>query len=125
MLFNYEQHVHADPWSRHNHSRSWNGRLFNFMLFNNGLHAAHHENPALHWSELRQLHEVLAPSIDPRLLHHGMTWYFVQQYLVAVFVPRRGTMQVGRPPYDPPDGEPNSAMPSPSLASGVLASRKT
>src|SRR5690606_15922989 len=23
MLFNYEQHVHTDPWSKHDHSRSF------------------------------------------------------------------------------------------------------
>lgn len=35
MLFNYEQHVHADSYSEHNHSRSRNGRTVNFLLFNN------------------------------------------------------------------------------------------
>ncbi len=52
MLFNYDQHVHTDPWSKHNHSRSWDGKLLNFLLFNNGYHLAHHENPATHWSKL-------------------------------------------------------------------------
>src|SRR5882724_1739247 len=27
MFFNYIQHVHTDPWSRHNHSRSFTGVL--------------------------------------------------------------------------------------------------
>ena len=56
MLFNYEQHVHTDPWSKHNHSRSFTSRLTNFFLFNNGLHAAHHENPGTHWSKLWDAH---------------------------------------------------------------------
>jgi fatty acid desaturase len=66
MLFNYEQHVHTDPWSDHDHSRSWDGSIVNFMLFNNGYHAAHHENPGTHWSLLPELHAKLAPKVDPR-----------------------------------------------------------
>jgi fatty acid desaturase len=106
MLFNYEQHVHTDPWSKHNHSRSFDGRLVNFMLFNNGLHAAHHENPGTHWSKLRELHETLAPNIDRQLLHRSMWWYFFQQYVLATFIPSLGTKQVGRPGFDAPDGNP-------------------
>ena len=37
MFFNYIQHVHTDPWSEHNHSRSLVSPLLNFLLFNNGL----------------------------------------------------------------------------------------
>ena len=44
MFFNYIQHVHTDPWSEHNHSRSWVSPLLNYLLFNNGYHSAHHEN---------------------------------------------------------------------------------
>ncbi|WP_425995451.1 fatty acid desaturase family protein, partial [Afipia sp. DC4300-2b1] len=83
MLFNYEQHVHTDPWSDFNHSRNWDGRLLNFLLFNNGLHAAHHETPGTHWSKLRPVHEKLAPYIDPRLIHRSMWGYFFRQYVVA------------------------------------------
>lgn len=104
MLFNYEQHVHADPWSKHSHSRSWDGALTNFFLFNNGYHAAHHENPGTHWSKLRELHEKLAPKIDPRLIEHNMLWYFLRQYVVALFVPRLGSVQVGHAPFEAPDG---------------------
>ena len=43
MFFNYIQHVHTDPWSEHNHSRSWISPVLNFLLFNNGYHSAHHE----------------------------------------------------------------------------------
>jgi beta-carotene hydroxylase len=105
-LFNYEQHVHTDPWSEHNHSRSWQGKFVNFMLFNNGLHAAHHENPGLHWSLLWEPHRKLVPHIDPRLVEGGMWWYFIRQYLLAPFFPRLGSVQVGRAPFDPPDGKP-------------------
>jgi beta-carotene hydroxylase len=108
MLFNYEQHVHADPWSRHNHSRSWQGRVVNFFLFNNGLHAAHHENAGTHWSKLREVHERLVSKIDPRLVEGSMWWYFIKQYLLAPLFPRFGSVQVGRAPFDPPDGQPQN-----------------
>jgi fatty acid desaturase len=104
MLFNYEQHVHTDPFSEHDHSRSWDSRWLNFMLFNNGYHAAHHENPGTHWSKLAELHRELAPKIDPRLVAGSMWWYFAKQYLLAPFFPKLGSVQVGRAPFDAPGG---------------------
>jgi beta-carotene hydroxylase len=104
MLFNYEQHVHTDPWSDHNHSRSFYGKGINFMLFNNGLHAVHHEHPGTHWSKLPELHAEMAPKIDPQLLHYSMWFYFFRQYVLATFIPSLGTKQVGRPGFEPPDG---------------------
>jgi beta-carotene hydroxylase len=105
MLFNYEQHVHADPWSEHSHSRSWEGKATNFFLFNNGLHAAHHENPGTHWSMLQPAHDALRSKIDPRLVEGGMLWYFVRQYLVAPFVPSLGSVQVGHSGAESPVGD--------------------
>jgi beta-carotene hydroxylase len=104
MLFNYVQHVHTDPWSTHNHSRSFTSPLLNFLLFNNGYHTAHHENPGSHWSLLAGLHEQIAPQIEPCLMERSMWWFFVRTYIVALFIPRLGTHQVGRAPFDPPDG---------------------
>ena len=106
MLFNYEQHVHTDPWSEHNHSRSFTSKWLNFMLFNNGYHTAHHEHPGLHWSKLYQAHVELAPHIDPQLMPNSMWFYFFRQYVLATFIPSLGTTQVGRPGFDPPDGKP-------------------
>jgi len=106
MLFNYEQHVHTDPWSKHNHSRSWDGKILNFLLFNNGLHAAHHENPGTHWSKLWDVHRELAPKIDPALIERNLWWYWFRQYALAPLFPSLGTRQVGRAPFDPPDGKP-------------------
>jgi beta-carotene hydroxylase len=102
MLFNYDQHVHTDPWSQ-NHSRSFVGRFVNFMLFNNGLHAAHHENPGEHWSQLRVVHDRIAPNIDPSLLQKSLLVYWVRQYLLTPFFPQLGTRQLGRGPMNPPD----------------------
>jgi fatty acid desaturase len=104
MLFNYEQHVHTDPWSEHNHSRNFYGKVLNFLLFNNGLHTAHHEHPGTHWSKLPEVHAELAPKIDPQLLHYSMWFYFFRQYVLATFIPSLGTKQVGRPGFQPPDG---------------------
>jgi beta-carotene hydroxylase len=106
MLFNYEQHVHTDPWSKHNHSRSWEGKTLNFLLFNNGYHCAHHENPGTHWSKLAAIHQQIAPEIDPRLVvKHNLWWYFAKQYLFAPLFPSLGSVQVGRAPFEPPQGE--------------------
>ena len=66
MFFNYVQHVHTDPWSAHNHSRSFTSMLLNFFLFNNGLHAAHHEQAGAHWSTLRAAHAKIESRDRPR-----------------------------------------------------------
>ncbi len=99
MLFNYEQHVHADAWSDVNHSRSWTG-FVNVLLFNNGYHAAHHEHPGLHWSELPAAHAALAPRIDPALVERSMLVYFLRCYVLAPLTGRPGTTQLGRDPLD-------------------------
>lgn len=101
MLFNYDQHVHADPWSQ-NHSRSFVSPTLNFLLFNNGLHAAHHERPGEHWSRLPELHAKIAPRIDPALIERSLWWYWLRQYALAPFFPRLGTRQIGPGPMNPP-----------------------
>jgi beta-carotene hydroxylase len=98
MLFNYEQHVHAAPYSEHNHSRSWVGRTVNYLLFNNGFHAAHHEHPGAHWSELPAHHAALAPMIAPALIENGLAWYFIKNYVLGPFAPRYRTEQLGPDP---------------------------
>ena len=104
MLFNYDQHVHTDPWSKHNHSRSWDGKLLNFLLFNNGLHCAHHENPGTHWSKLPAAHAAIAPLIEPALIERSLFWYWTREYFIAPFIPSLGSKQIGRAPFDAPDG---------------------
>ena len=102
MLFNYIQHVHTDPWSDHNHSRSFQGKLINFLLFNNGLHAAHHEKAGAHWSTLPALHAHLSPNIAPELQPYGFFAWCFRSYVLAPFLPSFGTRQVGRAPFDDP-----------------------
>ena len=102
MWFNYMQHVHCDPWSEHNHSRNITGRIFNFLVFNNGLHTIHHENPGSHWSKAYALHAEIADKIDPRLNERSFCWWVFRAYVITAFFPSLETKQVGRAAYDPP-----------------------
>ena len=36
-------------------------RLYNWLWFNNGYHAEHHYRPRVHWTDMKALHEQLAP----------------------------------------------------------------
>lgn len=105
MLFNYIQHVHTDPWSEHDHSRSFTGRLVNFLLFNNGLHTAHHEMPGAHWSTLPAAHARIEADIHPDLKPRSFFAWCFRTYVLALFSPRFGTRQIGRAPFDPPSRE--------------------
>lgn len=98
MMFNYIQHVHADAWSDHDHSRNFTSRSFNFLFFNNGYHTAHHQRPGLHWSLLREAHLQIAPRIDPALNESSLWWFVIRQYLLAPFFPSLGTQQIGAAP---------------------------
>jgi len=104
MLFNYEQHVHTDPWSAHDHSRSFISPTLNFLLFNNGFHAAHHENPGLHWSKLPEAHAKIADKINPVLNQKSVWFYWFKQYVLVPFIPSLGTVQLGAGPDNPPNG---------------------
>ena len=126
MFFNYIQHVHTDPWSEHNHSRSWISPLLNFLLFNNGYHSAHHEMAGAHWSTLPELHARLAPDIDPRLNEQSFWWFCLRNYLLAPLFPSLGTHQIGRAPFDVPglDSPPPRSPPRWTRSSpGVNAAR--
>jgi len=102
MFFNYVQHVHTDPWSDHDHSRSFVGAPLNFLLFNNGLHSAHHEMAGAHWSTLPALHAKLRPLIAPQLNEPSLPLFCLKNYLLAPFFPSLGTKQIGRAPFDDP-----------------------
>jgi beta-carotene hydroxylase len=105
MIFiNYVQHVHTDPWSAHNHSRNFVGKLGNWLVFNNGYHAAHHESAGLHWSKLPAAHAKIAHLIDPSLNEQSILWYILRAYVLGMFSERFRTKQVGRAPHDPPGG---------------------
>jgi fatty acid desaturase len=66
---NYWQHDGCDHNHPYNHSRSFTGRLFNILTFNNGYHAIHHMRPEVHWSlypeyHAREVRPYCHPSLD-------------------------------------------------------------
>jgi fatty acid desaturase len=105
MLFNYDQHVHTDPFSEYDHSRSFTSAAVNFLLFNNGYHLVHHENPGVHWSKLPELHAQVEHLIHPSLKQKSLAWYWFKQYALAPFFPSLGTVQLGPGPMHPPTSE--------------------
>jgi fatty acid desaturase len=102
MFINFIQHVHCDPWSAHDHSRNFVSKLGNFLVFNNGFHTAHHENPGAHWSTLPALHARIARAIDPELCQKTVFEFCVRAYALGALVPRFRTKQVGCPAYAAP-----------------------
>jgi beta-carotene hydroxylase len=100
ITFNYDQHVHTDPWSRYNHSRNFVSPILNFLLFNNGYHTVHHENAGRHWSLAKEEHAKIAAFIEPSLNQKSLWWYWFKQYCLAPIFPKLGTVQIGRAPWD-------------------------
>ncbi len=80
------------------------GKLGNWLVFNNGLHTAHHESAGLHWSKLPEAHAKIEHLIHPELKQQSIVLYCLKAYLLGFFVERFRTKQIGRAPYDPPDG---------------------
>lgn len=83
---NYLQHAHADGRSPLTCARNFEGWV-NLLLFNVGLHTAHHLHGKAHWSELPALHARYRSRIDPRLQAGGMISYMSRTYLVSIFRP--------------------------------------
>lgn len=102
MLFNYDQHAHTDPFSKHDHSRSFTSPVLNFLLFNNGYHTVHHEHAGVHWTKLPELHRAIEAEIHPSLVQRSLWWYWLKQYVLAPFIPSLGTVQLGPGPMNPP-----------------------
>ncbi len=84
LATNYLQHAHTDwqsPWSR---ARNFEG-LLNRLLFNIGLHTAHHLHGRLHWSELPVLHAQIRHRITPQLLEPSLLGYIGRVYLLGLW----------------------------------------
>jgi beta-carotene hydroxylase len=109
MFFNFVQHVHSDPWSKHNHSRSFTSPVMNFLLFNNALHTPHHEMAGAHWSTLPEAFAKIEAEIHPDLKPRGFVWWVIRTYLLSPIFPSLKTKQVGRAPFDPPSDATASA----------------
>lgn len=104
LATNYLQHAHADgrkgPGTSHeeapgdtrgsqlNYARNFEG-LVNPLLFNIGLHTAHHENPHAHWSELTHLHRTrYRAQVAPVLNEGGLVPYMVRVFVLGTVWPR-------------------------------------
>ena len=79
---NYFQHDGCDEEDPDNHSRNFTGRFFNYIVFNNGYHGAHHIKPGLHWSLLPEFYEKkLRPFIHPSLDRSSFMGYLWTAYV--------------------------------------------
>lgn len=81
----WAHHQHADLDTRDPlaASRTFDNRLFNWLSFNVGYHAAHHYRPGVHWSRLPALHETLRHRMPAELTLHSIPW------LSSEYGPRR------------------------------------
>ena len=70
------------------YARNFEG-LVNPLLFNIGLHTAHHEHPQAHWSALARLHrEHYRARVDPALNERGLVPYMARVFVLGALVPR-------------------------------------
>ena len=102
LATNYLQHAHADGRSAPpaqeasggtagialNYARNFEG-LVNPLLFNIGLHTAHHENPHAHWSQLTELHRHrFRDHVDGALNERGLVPYMLRVFVLGAVLPR-------------------------------------
>ncbi len=95
LATNYLQHAHADGSAagrqrqgRLNYARNFEGWI-NPLLFNIGLHTAHHEHPHAHWSDLRRLHHLhYRARVDPALNEGGLVPYMLRVFVLGSVLPR-------------------------------------
>ena len=107
LATNYLQHAHADgrPGAKGrslDYARNFEG-LVNPLLFNIGLHTAHHEHPHAHWSELARLHrECYRARVHPALNERGLLPYMARVFLLGALVPRFRSRSLMPPGSLPP-----------------------
>lgn len=87
LAANYLQHAHADDAAPMGYARNFEG-MVNPLLFNIGLHTAHHQHARAHWSELPRLHAGYRARIDPRMLEPGFLAYVLRVFFLGIFLPR-------------------------------------
>lgn len=83
-LTNLIQHEGCDPESEFAHSRNLVGKLGNWLLFNAGLHTAHHNRPTAHWTELPALHQQINDKIPSGLNEPTLSGYVLRNYLLRM-----------------------------------------
>ena len=102
LATNYLQHAHADgrpltraqrqtPGQPLNYARNFEGWV-NPLLFNIGLHTAHHEHPQAHWSQLTRLHaDHYRERVHPALNEGGLLPYMGRVFVLGLFWPAART----------------------------------
>jgi fatty acid desaturase len=101
LATNYLQHAHADGNSRLNFARNFSGWI-NPLLFNIGLHTAHHLHPRVHWSTLPALHKIYHHQIDRRLNAGPLLLYVWRTFVLSIFLRGWRSQSLMRLPVQPP-----------------------
>lgn len=116
LATNYLQHAHADGTPRQsgapasfNYARNFEG-LVNPLLFNIGLHTAHHEHSRAHWSALAPLHfQRYRHRVHPSLNERGLVPYMTRVLVLGTVFPSVRTQPLM------PSPTPDRPRPSASL----------
>ncbi len=96
LATNYLQHAHADGSANntsvknYNYARNFYG-LLNPLLFNIGLHTAHHEHARAHWSQLPLLNRAYKDKVAPQLQEPSLLGYMLRVYVLGIFSARLRT----------------------------------
>ena len=103
LATNYLQHAHTDGGPerrlRLSYARNFEGWV-NPLLFNIGLHTAHHEHGRAHWSELTRLHvQHYRHRVDPTLIERGLVPYMLRVFVLALIWPRCRSRSLMRPEH--------------------------
>lgn len=90
---------------KYNFSRNFVDPVLNWFTCNNGYHTAHHLNPALHWSELKNFHDKrVKPNMNPCLGVDSLILFFFTHFII----PGGRTNWKGEPYVLPPAVEDES-----------------
>lgn len=85
LMGNLANHDQCELESPYNHSRNFTNPIENWLFFNVGFHSAHHENPALHWSRLPELHQKkYVPFTRQDLQLNSYFSYLFKTYLFSI-----------------------------------------
>ncbi len=93
LATNYLQHAHADGSAsggtikNYNYARNFYG-LLNPLLFNIGLHTAHHEQSRAHWSQLPAVNDLYKNLVSPQLQERSLLGYMLRVYIFGIFCVR-------------------------------------
>jgi fatty acid desaturase len=113
LATNYLQHAHADgsraPSHTLDYARNFEG-LVNPLLFNIGLHTAHHEHSRAHWSELSALHrQQYRHRVHPALTERGLLRYMARVLLLGSVRRRYRSVSLMPAPIDAARRKPYSS----------------